>query len=68
VQVDALRVEQPLVVADGSAGDGVDAVELGLAHEDAPDALDAPQRHFGEHRRLDLLEENVILLLVACSG
>ena len=53
------------MVADGRAGDGVDAVELGLAHEDAPDPLDAPECHLRQHRRLDLLEEDVVLLLLA---
>ena len=62
LQVDALRVEEPLVVAHRRAGVGVDALEPGLAHEDAADALDAAQRHLGEHRRLDLLQEDVVRL------
>ena len=33
-----LCVEQPLVVARRRAGDGVNAIQFGLAHENAPDA------------------------------
>mmetsp|Transcript_15235 Transcript_15235/g.35011 ORF Transcript_15235/g.35011 Transcript_15235/m.35011 type:complete len:818 (+) Transcript_15235:946-3399(+) len=67
-EVDALRVEHPLAHQAELARLGIDHVALRLPHEDAPDAVDAPQRHLCKHALLDLLQELLVPFLLGAVG
>ena len=67
-EIDALGVEAPLRDRLARASFLVDKLALGLAHEDAQDALDAAQSELREHVALKLLEEHVVLFVLAAAA
>ena len=60
-EVDALGVEHPLALLGKRLGDRVQAHHVRLADEHLLDVGDTPQRQVGEHLRLELLEEDLVL-------